>query len=188
MEVLQWASSTARRRVAWVYEGTCLYSPLREVYIGSPPLGFTYLNRFGYNFGNRSNLDRLGLSTRLGLQLPVAWYLAGLRSTRRSAGPLASLWASRKRPAEYTPVGVSPSQTTNATRGLPCSPMNLTPTGSIHLPLYRQPSRWKPAPLQQVWGTHPQLNWRLPNSSKLTRQIKDKLVRTKSKLGFPMKH
>src|SRR3954469_1334416 len=79
-------------------------------------------------------------------------------------------------------------QTTNATRGLPCSPMNLTPTGSIHLPLYRQPSRWKPTPLQQVRGTHPQLNWRLPNASKLSRQIKDKLVRTKSKLGFPMKH
>src|SRR3954464_14413954 len=53
MEVLQWASSAARRRVAWVYEGTCLYSPHREVYISSPPLGFTYLNRFGYSFGNR---------------------------------------------------------------------------------------------------------------------------------------
>src|SRR4051812_6152545 len=53
MEVLQWASSAARRRVAWVYEGTCLYSPYREVYIGSPPLGFTYLNRFGYSFSSR---------------------------------------------------------------------------------------------------------------------------------------
>src|SRR3954462_2374877 len=109
MEGLQWASSAARRRLAWVSEGTSLYSPHREVYIVSPPLGFTYLNRFGYNFGNHSNLDRLGLSTRLGLQLPVAWYLVGLRSTGRSAGPLANLWASRKRPAEYTPVGVSPS-------------------------------------------------------------------------------
>src|SRR3954465_9787455 len=56
------------------------------------------------------------------------------------------------------------------------------------LPLDRKPSRWKPAPLQQVRGTHPQLNWRLPNTSKLSRQIKDKIVRTKSKLGFPMKH
>ena len=53
MEVLQWASSAARRRVAWVYEGTYLYSPFREVYIGSPPLGFTYLNRFGYSFNSR---------------------------------------------------------------------------------------------------------------------------------------
>src|SRR3954463_4995009 len=50
---LQWANSATRRRVAWEYEGTCLYSPHREVYIGSPPLGFTYLNRFGYSFGNR---------------------------------------------------------------------------------------------------------------------------------------
>src|SRR3954463_2791002 len=46
MEVVQWASSAARRRVAWVYDGTYLYLPYREVYIGSPPLGFTYLNRF----------------------------------------------------------------------------------------------------------------------------------------------
>src|SRR4051812_36391652 len=46
MEVAQWTSSAARRRVAWVYDGTYLYSPYREVYIGSPPLGFTYLNRF----------------------------------------------------------------------------------------------------------------------------------------------
>src|SRR3954470_2645805 len=57
--------------------------------------------------------------------------------------------------------------------------MNLPPTGLIHLPLYRQPSRWKPAPLQ-VWGTHTQLNRRLPNTRKLSNN-KDKLVRTKTR-------
>src|SRR4051812_20269124 len=43
------------------------------------------------------------------------------------------------------------------------------------LPLYRQPSRWKPTPLQQVRGTHPQLNWRLPNKNKLSKQSKTSL-------------
>src|SRR3954468_11426310 len=61
------------------------------------------------------------------------------------------------------------------------------PTGSIHLPLYRQPSRWKPAPLQ-VWGTHPQLNRRLPNTSKLSKQSKTSLQEPKQELGFPRKH
>src|SRR4051812_37461777 len=45
MIVVQWASSAARRRVAWVYDGTYLYTPCREVYIDLPPLGFTYPNR-----------------------------------------------------------------------------------------------------------------------------------------------
>src|SRR3954469_20021704 len=102
MMELQGESSTARRRVAWVYLRTCVYTPCREVYIDSPSPR-VYISqpnqlRFRYSF----NLIRLGLSTLLGLLLPVAWIHARSLSSRRLAGPLASSWASRKRPTGYT--------------------------------------------------------------------------------------
>src|SRR3954469_10535846 len=93
--------------LGWMME-RILYTPCREVYIDSPPR--VYISqpnqlRLRHSF----NLIRLGLSTLLGLQLPVAWIHARAWSSRRLAGPLASSWASRKRPAGYTPVGISPS-------------------------------------------------------------------------------
>src|SRR4051812_49986706 len=60
-------------------------------------------------------------------------------------------------------------QTTNATKGLPYSPVNLTPTGSIHASTIGALVGGN-RNLSQGWGTSPQLNWRLPtNATKATR-------------------
>ena len=54
-------------------------------------------------------------------------------------------------------------QTTNATKGLPYSPVNLTPTGSIHASTIGALVGGN-RNLSQGWGTSPQLNWRLPTN------------------------
>src|SRR4051812_28625982 len=55
-------------------------------------------------------------------------------------------------------------QTTNATKVLPYSPVNLIPMGSIHASTIGAlvGGNWN---LSQGWGTSPQLNWRLPTNS-----------------------
>ena len=55
-------------------------------------------------------------------------------------------------------------QTTNATKGLPYSPVNLTPTGSIHASTIGALVGGN-RNLSQGWGTSPQLNWRLPTNA-----------------------
>src|SRR3954469_20090421 len=55
-------------------------------------------------------------------------------------------------------------QTTNATKGLPYSPVNLTPTGSIHASTIGAHVGGN-RNLSQGWGTSPQLNWRLPTNA-----------------------
>ena len=55
-------------------------------------------------------------------------------------------------------------QTTNATKGLPYSPVNLTPMGSIHASTIGALVGGN-RNLSQGWGTTPQLNWRLPTNA-----------------------
>src|SRR4051812_39036623 len=55
-------------------------------------------------------------------------------------------------------------QTTNATKVLPYSPVNLTPTGSIHTSTIGALVGGN-RNLSQGWGTSPQLNWRLPTNA-----------------------
>src|SRR4051812_38376774 len=55
-------------------------------------------------------------------------------------------------------------QTTNAAKGLPYSPVNLTPTGSIHASTIGALVGGN-RNLSQGWGTSPQLNWRLPTNA-----------------------
>ena len=55
-------------------------------------------------------------------------------------------------------------QTTNATKGLPYSPVNLTPMGSIHASTIGALVGGN-RNLSQGWGTSPQLNWRLPTNA-----------------------
>src|SRR4051812_7743363 len=55
-------------------------------------------------------------------------------------------------------------QTTNATKGLPYSSVNLTPMGSIHASTIGALVGGN-RNLSQGWGTTPQLNWRLPTNA-----------------------
>src|SRR3954463_13883997 len=55
-------------------------------------------------------------------------------------------------------------QTTNATKGLPYCPVNLTPMGSIHASTIGALVGGN-RNLSQGWGTTPQLNWRLPTNA-----------------------
>ena len=55
-------------------------------------------------------------------------------------------------------------QTTNATKVLPYSPVNLTPIGSIHASTIGALVGGN-RNLLQGWGTSPQLNWRLPTNA-----------------------
>ena len=55
-------------------------------------------------------------------------------------------------------------QTTNATKGLPYSLVNLTPMGSIHASTIGALVGGN-RNLSQGWGTTPQLNWRLPTNA-----------------------
>src|SRR3954471_15105571 len=65
---------------------------------------------------------------------------------------------------EYVSFGEGWYQTTNAIKGLPYSPVNLTPTGSIHASTIGALVGGN-RNLSQGWGTSPQLNWRLPTNS-----------------------
>src|SRR3954464_5766561 len=65
---------------------------------------------------------------------------------------------------EYVSFGEGGDQTTNATKGLPYSPVNLTPTGSIHASTIGALVGGN-RNLSQGWGTSPQLNWRLPTNA-----------------------
>ena len=49
---------------------------------------------------------------------------------------------------------------------------------------YQNPSRRNPEPLHRSWGTHPQLNWGLPNLARsfTTRMLRD----TTNRLGYTM--
>src|SRR3954469_21853929 len=70
-------------------------------------------------------------------------------------------------------------QTTNATKGLPYSPVNLTPMGSIHASTIGALVGGN-RNLSQGWGTTPQLNWRLPtNATKVYNATK-----ATNRLGF----
>ena len=69
----------------------------------------------------------------------------------------------------------------NATKGLTlfsCEPRHQRPSS----PPLSIPSRQKSKPLYRARGTHPQLNWRLPNSPQICKTIKPSRVpRTQEK-------
>ena len=81
-------------------------------------------------------------------------------------------------------------QTTNATKGLPYSPVNLTPMGSIHTSTIGALVGGN-RNLSQGWGTSLQLNWRLPtnatkghNATKATNRLGFQEPKSKKLLNF----
>src|SRR3954464_6719917 len=87
---------------------------------------------------------------------------------------------------EYVSFGEGGDQTTNATKGLPYSPVKLTPTGSIHASTIGALVGGN-RNLSQGWGTSQQLNWRLPtNATKASTNATKATMppRPQNRLGF----
>ena len=66
--------------------------------------------------------------------------------------------------------------------------MNLTPTGSIHLFHYMATFEVEAGTFTMSLGHTSTTKLEAPKYKQAVKTIKDKLVRTKSKLGFPIKH